>query len=596
MPKKTAKKAASKTKAGPKKKAKKSLAGKTTSVVEPGQNVKVEDDDAESSDTDPAKLESNETAPAIDPDIAERDSRMKDRLLVLSDHGIVITQQQYLCLSDENIRLTNRWVETLRQGLSSPPPVGLMAFATDAMRERLYPSRDVGLPPRKFMGCEFGNVSIGDQTASIPVKVDADRFKPDEAHNFLCGRRVEALIVLEDNSDRDQGTLFDEDDPPRVDTICDIKSYRGSVNDWAFKLTFQLQEISIAALGQFAHRSGRCELQLLGDAKGDDDSNKSKPNQTTLPHPDVEMGKNKPHGTPALDALAQVRQEQSSESESEEEFGDGIEESPATIPFTGGNSEKLSLGLPQLTATLKLVKADMVPLADLFHTWSDEMRGEIDIWAKVLTAHAAGDTSIELPPVPDCLKPHLPQELIDQPIGFVRAYGPKNALLWHCQMCDERWSAGKPRVCSGCAAKGDDVVLIGFYGDPNVTFEGIFIGPDVEEYLVLPEQANFHVAVRVAHGEDSRWRAALHLECVPADGDPERINDWPTVRDAGRASENDSIAAVIGKLIDRWQPLTCELREPAVTALKEYLSRIESGQNPLEIEQALPDAEENVTF
>lgn len=605
MPKKSAKKAAPGKR--PAKKAKKDLSGRSTSVVEPGANVVVDGD----SDGNPDAVESTVTtdAPAVDPEIAERDQRMKDRLLVLADHGIVMTAHQYQCLSDENMRLTNRWIETLRQDLSSPPPVGLMAFATDAVREKLFPSRGTGLPPRKFFGCRFGKISIGDQTASVPLKIDKERFTPNEADEFLCGRRVEAVVVLESNADRNQERLFDEDEPKRVDTICDIKSYRGSVKWWSFGLTFQLQEIDVDSLGHFGNRHGRCELQLLGDAKGDDDNGKSKPGQTTIPpHPDVEMGKDKPHGTPALDALAETLQERGetlgSDTESENrsieptapaeadnnQFGEGLDEGPATIPFARPNSDLLPLGMPQLAASLRIIKADSFKLADVFHTWPAETHEQIDTWAKVLAAHAAGDTSTALPDVPDCLKPLLPEEQIAQPVGYARAFGDKKALLWHCVMCDEEWSVSKPRVCSDCSAKGDDVVLIGFYGEPAVTFEGTFIGPEVEEFLVLPETKTFHVAVRVAEGTDKRWRAALHLECVPTNGDPERINHWPSIRDTGRASKNDAIATAIGKLITRWQPLTCELREPAVSALKEYLSQIESGADSLELEQALPDA------
>lgn len=518
---------------------------------------------------------------AIDPDVAARDARMHTLLQTLARHGMVISQQQFLLQSDETIAMTNRWVDAVLADPDRDPPAlppSLLAFATRELRERIAPAPEKSLPPRKYLGCTFGNVSVGDQTASIPVKVDADRFRPEEAHEFLCGRRVEAVIVLEENSERDQERIEDYG-PPRVATICDIKSYRGAVNDWGFKLTFQKQEIEVASLGQFAHRTGRLELQLLGDSD-DEDSDRPHGEQ---PHPDVEMGKDRPHGTPAVEALAEA---------AGPTLFDMVNKNRNIhdVPVTPRNSTPLKLGLQQLSASLKLARVSKLPLNDLFFTWVDETREAVDTWAKTVLAHAAGDKSQALLEIPDEIREYLPAEQISHPVGYVKA-GGKSPLTWQCLNCGNNWASTKPRVCSSCEAKGDHVVLVGFYGEPAVDFGGCFVGDDVEEFQVLPDTSTSYLYVRLVQGDDQRWRAALLLEFAPETGEPESVNDWPTIRDPGVVDANQAIAAVIGRLIDRWQPLSGDRRESAVAVLKEYLARIEAGEEPLALEQAIPAAQ-----
>jgi hypothetical protein len=527
----------------------------------------------------------SESSDTVDSDVAAAEARDHAVLDVLQAHDVVITRQQYLLLTDPQMRAVNAWVDAINaaDGKSVPGmPVCLMPFLTAEARAKLHPPKEPHLPPRKFSGCEFGNVSIGDQTASIPVKVDADRFEPEEAHEILCGRRVEATIALEENAERAQKRI-ESFEPPKIHTVCDIKSYRGTVNDWGFKLTFALQEIDVGTLGQFAHRSGRIELQVLGNAESEEDSDdpprpRGRPKKTDPPHPDVEEGKNKPHGLPFLEEAAKAQAEkdagEAERAKADEDFAAGIEPSP-------GGPIEISLRMAAITLPADVDR----------HAWPENVRREVDAFAKIVAAHAAGDTSDFLPEIPDVLRPHLSAEQIDNPVKFAKAH-TKSPLWWLCTQCNEEWALTRGRRCPQCDASGSqDVMLLGFYGE-NVSIGGYWFGPELLEYQVLPQTPWQTCVVRVAKARDGRYRGSILAELLPTSGEADQINALPSIFDGSHVTQGQAIAAAIGKLIDRWQPITDDRAELATAALKEYLGRIEGGADPLELEQALPAATE----
>jgi hypothetical protein len=513
-----------------------------------------------------------------DYDVAAAEARDKAVLDVLQQHDVVITRQQYLLLTDPQMRAVNTWVDAINaaDGKSVPGmPVCLMPFLTAEARAKLHPPKEPHLPPRKFSGCEFGNVSIGDQTASIPVKVDSVRFHPDEAERILVGRRVNATIALEEHSERDQRRL-PEMEPPRIETVCDIKSYRRTVNDWNFKLTFALKEVDAGILSQFAHRTGRCELEVLGDADSDDDDGqgsrpRGRPRKTDPPHPDVEDGKNKPHGLPFLEEAAKAQADKDAEQQSSDEFAAGLEPTP------GG----------PLEASLQMAAISLPADVDR-HAWTEEVRREVDQFAKVVASHAAGDTSDYLPEIPDVLRPHLSAEQIDNPVKFAKSH-TKSPLWWLCTQCNEEWELSRGRRCPQCDSSGsEDVILLGFYGE-NLMIDGHWFGPEVIEYQVLPQTPCQNCIVRVTKDRGGSYRANVFAELQPNAGEADQINALPSIFDPGHVTQGQAIASAVGKLIDRWQSITDERAELATAALKEYLGRIESGADPLELEQALPD-------
>lgn len=149
-------------------------------------------------------------------------------------------------------------------------------------------------------GCEFGGVSIGDQTARIGVAVDKAGLDPLTAEEVLCGRRVSVKIELQPENEKDQ-RRFAGMEPIQLLTVCDIKSYRSAVNSWGFGLTFALQEIEVDDLGRFAKRTGRCEVQVLGNS-GEEDKASDRGTREEVPEP--QRGGKKPPKAPKPSAPA----------------------------------------------------------------------------------------------------------------------------------------------------------------------------------------------------------------------------------------------------------------------------------------------------
>lgn len=590
-----AKKKAAKSKPAKKPKAGNKSVAATQTAAPPKDAGQVSGDGGENS------AKNSGDSSTADPDVAAAEAGDRAVLEVLAKHHVVITRQQYKLLADASLRQVNAWVATVTNsnGDHIPPlPPCLMDYLTPARRAELHPPKERNLPPRKFMACKFGKASVGDHTFSIPVKVDSAKLSPDEAHQILNGRRLDMLMAI-GSSSPDEKKLFDNEQS--IKSTVTINGCTMRPKYWAFNIALPSKEVNPDDAFDFANRSGRIELEVLGDAEaGDTPPDKRK--LTDPPHPDVEAGKDRPHGTPFLDAAAKAKAEKDQANASPapteeppapaEDFAEGLDDAPATIPMPAPSGDKLYLCLPQLSASLRLAGIDTVPIADRYVEWSDETKDEVDTFAKVVASHVAGDTEVFLPEIPDALREFLPAEYIDNPVKFAKSHGGKTTLQWHCGLCDEQFAASKARRCPSCdASDARDVILIGFYGDPNVTFDGVYIGPEVAEYQVLQEASYQECSVRVIKGADEKWRAAMFYNLIPETGDKDCSNAFPSVFDAGHVSMHAAIESAIGRLIDRWQPLPDRRFENAVSALKEYLGRIINGQDPLAIEQSIPDAE-----
>lgn len=121
----------------------------------------------------------------------------------------------------------------------------------------------------------FGNVSIGDNTAGIPVRIDRSRLNPVAADDLLCGHRLNARLAVGDrDDDPDQQVMFDDMDY-HLSASFEVKGY--SVKPKYIKATFNvcLNDIAIEDLGHFAKRSGQLAVDGVeplpdGEDDGDD--------------------------------------------------------------------------------------------------------------------------------------------------------------------------------------------------------------------------------------------------------------------------------------------------------------------------------------
>lgn len=108
------------------------------------------------------------------------------------------------------------------------------------------------------VAAHFANVSIGDQVASIGVKIERSSLTVEKADEVLCGRRLAAsVLVLPTGEDVSQKTAFDKGDRHEIEGTFDVKSFRVSPKNITATLAFALNEIEPSELGHVAQKSGR---------------------------------------------------------------------------------------------------------------------------------------------------------------------------------------------------------------------------------------------------------------------------------------------------------------------------------------------------
>ncbi len=103
----------------------------------------------------------------------------------------------------------------------------------------------------------FGNVSIGDGSASVSVSIDRDDMNPAAADNLLCARRLTAVIAVGgDSDDADQQLLFD-DMRHKIETVFEVKGYSVKAKEVRATFNMLLKDVKITILGKFAKHRGR---------------------------------------------------------------------------------------------------------------------------------------------------------------------------------------------------------------------------------------------------------------------------------------------------------------------------------------------------
>lgn len=219
----------------------------------------------------------------------------------LQRRGYAINKNQWSKLSDGQRNEARRWMEDISHGKPHTMPPFMTDFDTNGgTRPGGGVIRPEDQPEPFFVAVDFGRVGYED-SGSVPGLIHKSCLSAADAEKLLCNTRVKVLIELRDNAERK--SLLKEPTNPRFEFEMDSKGFRSSKDGWhlTFKLGIALDRL--AELGKFAGQTGRAELTRLGEIEGKAESNGQGP------HPDVEEGKHKPHGTPVLDAAAKARKE-----------------------------------------------------------------------------------------------------------------------------------------------------------------------------------------------------------------------------------------------------------------------------------------------
>ena len=150
----------------------------------------------------------------------------------------------------------------------------------------------------------FGSFSCGDQTARLGFHVERSRMNLEQADAYLCGARLDVALLACQKGDA-EGQLHLEGTVETVDSVADCKQYSVKPEEFSAGLTFAKTPQLVSELSQLAKRPGKIYIQRIGDTGHGDESDDDDEFDDKLTHPDVLVGKDKPSGTPALQAAAQ---------------------------------------------------------------------------------------------------------------------------------------------------------------------------------------------------------------------------------------------------------------------------------------------------
>lgn len=111
-------------------------------------------------------------------------------------------------------------------------------------------------PPKKTkhllsIPVSFGNVSIGDATARISVKVSRERMELADADHYFTDRRLAVAIILGHQDDDPKQKTFDDVDH-KVAATADVKGFRTSSDEFSAGLTFGKKDVNVDELSGFA--------------------------------------------------------------------------------------------------------------------------------------------------------------------------------------------------------------------------------------------------------------------------------------------------------------------------------------------------------
>lgn len=126
----------------------------------------------------------------------------------------------------------------------------------------------------------FANVSVGDETAAVGIKVNHEDLGKDHeaavlrAYQLLCCRRLKCILVLGRRGDGEtQGKLYETD--VQITGTFDTNNLGVTPKVVGSRLSCNLEEVSASDLAKFAKRDGYCTITSLMEAIETDDEDES---------------------------------------------------------------------------------------------------------------------------------------------------------------------------------------------------------------------------------------------------------------------------------------------------------------------------------
>jgi ribosome modulation factor len=124
---------------------------------------------------------------------------------------------------------------------------------------------------RTEISVEFGNVSIGDQTARLGIKIAREHLSLTDADRIFCGRRIWGLVGLGTPDNPNQPRLPGMEDAQIViEGAFETKQVGVRPNEYSLGLNFALKEIDVSELAKFAKRAGTVTVVSVKDLEHED--------------------------------------------------------------------------------------------------------------------------------------------------------------------------------------------------------------------------------------------------------------------------------------------------------------------------------------
>lgn len=113
---------------------------------------------------------------------------------------------------------------------------------------------------KKTFTVQCGNVSIGDKTVGIAVKMSRDSMPITTADDTICGKRLD-ISLKRGSADPDQESIpGTEDNFAELHGNVEVKSFRITTKSYSFTACFMLEDVEAERLHEFAKRE--CTLHI----------------------------------------------------------------------------------------------------------------------------------------------------------------------------------------------------------------------------------------------------------------------------------------------------------------------------------------------
>ncbi len=124
---------------------------------------------------------------------------------------------------------------------------------------------------------KYGKVSIGENTASIPIKCNLSDLSLAAAYKQLCGKRITGNLEAQSAGAQAKQKSLVEGANLNISAVFDVKGFSFNKKKISTTISFMLESIDIETLAHFANREGTVtaleieEMPEKGDSDSDDE-------------------------------------------------------------------------------------------------------------------------------------------------------------------------------------------------------------------------------------------------------------------------------------------------------------------------------------